>query len=319
MFYPLFFKPVYKEIVWGGRNLERKFNRELPTGRIGESWEVCCHRNGKSVVLNGGFKGRTLEELIVDYKSQILGKRGSKYSTFPLLVKLLDANDKLSVQVHPDDDYALRFEGEFGKTEMWYVLDAKEGAQIIYGVKDGTDRDNFRKAIYDGCLDKYLNFVDVKKGDVFFIPSGTVHAILDGILIAEIQQNSDTTYRVYDWNRIDKDGNSRPLHIDKALDVINFGACKHGFDDCNVICDDYTLHTISKCSYFTVEKLCVKNRYRDRTLKETFFVYTSIEGSGKLFYYDECYDIPSGVSFLIPASMGEYTIEGNLTLLRSCI
>jgi mannose-6-phosphate isomerase len=319
MFYPLFFKPVYKEIVWGGRKLEKKFNRTLPEGRIAESWEICCHRNGKSVVLNGGFKDNTLEELIIKYKVQILGQRGKKFNTFPLLIKLIDANAKLSVQVHPNDDYALAHEGEFGKTEMWYILYANEGAQIIYGIKEGTRRDAFKKSIKDGTLEEHLNFIDVKKDDVFFIPSGTVHAILDGILIAEIQQNSDTTYRVYDWNRVDKNGKTRPLHIKKALDVIRFGPDNTKNESYSVACADYEIYMISKCNYFTVEKLWVRNKYADKPEGDSFYAYTSIEGNGKLHYGNISYDLPPGTSFLIPASMGEYTIEGDITLLKSYI
>jgi mannose-6-phosphate isomerase len=319
MLYPLFFKPLYKEIIWGGRGFEKKFNRILPHGNIAESWEVCSHKNGISTIVNGEFQNKTLKELINLYKDEVLGYQCKELNYFPLLIKFIDANDNLSVQVHPDDDYAMKAESELGKTEMWYVIDAKEGAKIIYGVKKDTNKDSFRSAIEDGTLEKHLNYINVRKGDVVFIPSGTVHAILDGILLAEIQQNSDTTYRVYDWNRKDKDGRLRPLHVDKALDVINFNQVNCGDKFDSYSCDEYKTCTISKCSYFTVDKVEVKDRYGDKTDGSTFIAYTSIEGFGRLVYQGNSYDVPIGTSFLIPAFMGEYEILGEVTLLKSYI
>jgi mannose-6-phosphate isomerase len=319
MFYPLFFEPVYKKIIWGGRNFEIKFNRNLPDGKIAESWEICCHKNGMSTVLNGAFKNKTIKELFDEYRTEIFGLKCSNLDRFPLLIKFLDANDKLSVQVHPDDNYALKHEGDLGKTEMWYIVHAKEGAQIIYGTNPKVTKEDFKKAIEIGDLEKHLNFMPVKSGDYVFIPSGTVHAILDGILIAEIQQNSDTTYRVYDWNRKDANGKSRELHIDKALDVINFEFKAERKEAATLKYDGYEVCTIATCDFFTVDKICVSTKYKDRTSKDTFFVYTCVEGSGKLHHNNIRYDIPSGCSFLIPSSMGEFEIEGNLTLLKSYI
>lgn len=324
MLYPLFFEPIYKNIIWGGRTLEKVFNRVLPPGDIAESWEVCCHKNDISVVKNGHFKGKTLHELINSYGSELLGEKCSEMDRFPLLIKIIDANDKLSVQVHPGDDYALKTNGDLGKTEMWYILDAKDGAQLIYGTIPGTTKNAFMTSIENGTLEKYLNYVSVKKGDVIFIPSGTIHAIMDGILIAEIQQNSDTTFRVYDWNRTLPSGLSRELHIEQALDVINFdyeGSVTTSTTATNE-CNGLMKHKLIDCEFFKVDKIVLSDSlggYEDNTDGTSFLIYTSIEGNGSLIHNDVIYDITNGCSFMIPAFMGDFKIIGNVTLLKSYI
>lgn len=315
---PLFFDPIYKSIIWGGRNLEKIFNRSLPEGKIAESWEISSHGKDNSVIINGEFKGKNLNELLNKFGSKLVGKKCSS-KNFPLLIKLIDANDKLSVQVHPDNEYAKIHDNDLGKTEMWYIIDAKPNAKLICGVKNGTTKKQFEEAIKSNTLNEYLNYVDVKKGDVIFIPSGTIHAILDGIVIAEIQQNSDTTYRVYDWGRVGKDGKPRELHIEKALDVINFeykgsvekisAKKEEGFEYANLI----------SCEFFNVDKIHVIDNYKDKTDGSTFFAYTCVEGSGKLKYKDNYFDIKGGTSFLIPADNLEFEITGNLQLLKSYI
>ncbi|TDT61060.1 type I phosphomannose isomerase catalytic subunit [Fonticella tunisiensis] len=317
MLYPLFFEPVYKEIIWGGRNLEKVFNRNLPEGKVAESWEVCCHKNGMSIVSNGEFKDKSLEELIKEHGERLLGTKASSLDRFPLLIKFIDANDRLSVQVHPGNEYALKVEGDLGKTEMWYILEAKEGAKLIYGTKPGVSKEEFKRAIENGTLEDYLNYVDVKKGDVAFIPAGTVHAIMDGLLIAEIQQNSDTTYRVYDWNRVDKNGKGRELHIDKALDVINFDF--KGEVSRPVLNDfeGYSIGTLVTCDFFTVDKIVINEKYVDKTDGTSFFIFTAVEGEGEIIYDDQSYPIKSGNTFMVPADPHEFTIKGNLTLIKS--
>lgn len=319
MLYPLFFNPVYKNIIWGGRNFEKIFKRNLPEGNIAESWEICCHKNGMSVVSNGYLKGKNLKKLIDKYGKELLGTKNSYLTTFPLLIKFIDANDRLSVQVHPDDDYAMAAEGEMGKTEMWYIVDTKEDAKLIYGVKEGTKKEEFRNAIISGTLEEYLNYHPVKKGDVVFIPSGTIHAILDGIVIAEIQQNSDTTYRVYDWNRVDNSGNPRQLHVEKALDVINFDFKPKSTNIRMKSHEGYDAACASSCDYFTVDIIKVGQQYRDKTDGSTFYIFTSVEGQGKLLYKNEEYPLTSGCSFLIPACCGEFEICGDITLLKSYV
>ncbi|WP_027307660.1 mannose-6-phosphate isomerase, class I [Caloramator sp. ALD01] len=317
MLYPLFFQPVYKEIIWGGQNLNKIFGRSLPYEKTAESWEVCCHKNGMSIIENGIYKEKTLQEIIDIYKEELLGTKALKYDRFPLLIKYIDANDKLSVQVHPNDEYALKFEGDFGKTEMWYVVDAKDDAKLIYGVKEGTTKEEFKEALFNKQLEDCLNYVSVKKGDVIFIPSGTVHAILDGIVIAEIQQNSDTTYRVYDWNRVDKNGKPRELHIEKALDVIDFNISGKVVSPVSQKFNGYSLSNIAKCNYFSVDEINVENKYFDKTNGESFHIYMCIEGNGRLNYNGEIYDISAGKTFMIPAKKEEFTIEGQLKLLKA--
>ena len=223
--YPLTFAPVFKDYIWGGRNLER-LGRELPAGIIAESWEIAAHKNGTTRVDNGRYAGKLLTEVQDELGLELIGTNcawAQERKKFPLLIKILDANRPLSVQVHPNDSYALAHEGnELGKTEMWVVLQAEPGAELILGVKSGTTKQAFRQAILDGQLEPFLHTLPVKAGDHVCVPAGSLHAIMDGLIIAEIQQNSDTTYRVYDWNRFGADGQPRPLHIDKALDVINF-------------------------------------------------------------------------------------------------
>jgi len=223
--YPLTFAPVFKDYIWGGRNLER-LGRKLPAGIIAESWEIAAHKNGTTRVDNGRYAGKLLTEVQDELGLELIGTNcawAQERKKFPLLIKILDANRPLSVQVHPNDSYALAHEGnELGKTEMWIVLQAEPGAELILGVKSGTTKQAFRQAILDGQLEPFLHTLPVKAGDHVCVPAGSLHAIMDGLIIAEIQQNSDTTYRVYDWNRFGADGQPRPLHIDKALDVINF-------------------------------------------------------------------------------------------------
>nr|WP_200956799.1 type I phosphomannose isomerase catalytic subunit [Caloramator mitchellensis] len=311
--YPLFFEPVYKEIIWGGRKLEKYFNRNIPDGNIAESWEVSCHKSGMSIIRNGELKGTTLKEVIDSYGEIILGK---KYNSFPLLVKLIDANDKLSVQVHPDDDYAKKFENQFGKTEMWYVIDAKENAQLVYGLKSEISKEKFIEAINLNKVEECLNYVNVSKGDVIFIPSGTVHAIMDGLLLAEIQQSSDVTYRLYDWNRVDKEGKRRELHIDKALDVINFNFEGNVLKPEFKSFDGYEIADAIKCPYFEVSIIKVNLSYKSNC-NGSFKVYTAVEGEGEVLYNGISYKINCGDSFLMPAELDEYEILGKITLLET--
>ncbi|MCP4423873.1 MAG: mannose-6-phosphate isomerase [Chloroflexi bacterium] len=314
--YPLTFTPVLKDYIWGGRNLE-KLGRKLPPGLVAESWEIAAHEDGTAVVDNGRFAGLPLTELHRKLGLGLIGRNcawAQERGKFPLLIKLLDANRPLSVQVHPDDDYALAHEGnELGKTEMWVVLRAEPGAAVILGVKADATAEKFRQAIQDGDLEPYLHKIPVRAGDVICVPSGSLHAILGGLLIAEIQQNSNTTYRVYDWNRVDADGNSRPLHIDKALDVINFDQVEPG------LCQPEMIYASSDGCHSSIRRfrLC-RNRYfvtewvaleagatmNGRCNGDSLEIWGVIDGQAKINDVEL-----TAVRFaLLPAAMGDFTV-----------
>ncbi|MDR3091227.1 MAG: class I mannose-6-phosphate isomerase [Clostridiales bacterium] len=222
--YPLTFNPIYKEMVWGGAKMRSLYGREIPYEKTGESWDVSCREKEMGVVSNGAYKGLSFREVIELAPASFLGEKFRNFTHFPLLVKIIDAADFLSVQVHPDDEYALRRENApFGKNEMWCVLSAEEGSHLVLGLKDGVSRADFSAMLENGAVEDALEKLPVRAGDVVNIPAGLVHAIGRGITLAEIQQNSDITYRVYDYGRLGLDGKPRELHKEKALDVIDFG------------------------------------------------------------------------------------------------
>ena len=318
MFEPIFLEPVYKDIIWGGTQFKSLFNRNLSSDTTAESWEVCAHKNGTNIIKNGEFKGRTLEDLFNDnkYKQFVFGNSCKHLDRFPILVKFIDANDKLSIQVHPQDSYAILNENDLGKTELWYVLDCKPDSKLIYGTKNNIKKEDFRKAIENNDLEDYINYQNISKGDVIFIPSGTLHAILEGIVICEIQQNSDVTYRVYDWGRIDKNGVPRQLHVDKALDVINFNFSQSIIHTANDITKRVTL---CDCKYFKTDKISVDTSYLDNTSEDSFVSYTVIKGTGNLIIGGSYYSLSSGTSFIIPANTENYEINGTLELLKTWI
>ncbi len=324
MLYPLKFNPVFKDYIWGGRNLE-EFGKHLPSGRVAESWEISCHPNGESVVCNGEFAGVSLLDLVKKYGRKLIGTAlpDKDVAKFPLLVKLIDANDKLSVQVHPDDDYAFSHEnGELGKNEMWHILSAKPGAKLIYGVRPGTTRESFEQAVKENRIEDCLNSVEVAPGDTFNIPAGLIHAIGEGIVLAEIQQNSDTTYRVFDYNRVDKDGQPRPLHIEKAQEVINFNSAERP-EKAVGLAVKIDAHSLKKYlivnQYFAVELLEIKGSVLENADDRKFYIYLVTEGEGIIKYEDGTIQIVRGESILIPASMGFYSLEGSFKALKAYV
>lgn len=317
--YPLQFLPEMKERVWGGRALEQ-FGLALPDGPIGEGWMIGDHPNGTTKVMNGELAGLGLDEVRAQYGAQFFGSKGHSQEggRFPLLIKLLDCNDDLSVQVHPDNDYDRLPAGELGKTEMWYILDAKPGAKIIYGMKPGITRDGFADAIQEGLILDCLQEVDVKPGDSFYIPAGTVHALCAGVLAAEIQQNSDTTYRLYDYNRPGLDGKPRELHIEDSLNVIAYDGSGASRMTTELAGSNEWL-TIAQSPYFKVEKGAVDGEWPLHTTPDSFVILVVCEGSGSLGWPDSDGSIPvkPGDCFLLPASLGSYSLEGSFTVLRS--
>ncbi|MCU0507911.1 MAG: class I mannose-6-phosphate isomerase [Anaerolineae bacterium] len=323
--YPLLFEPVLKDYLWGGRNLEALGRKLPPAGVVAESWEIAAHEDGATIALNGAFAGRKLTEIQAELGLGLIGARNrwaQERGKFPLLIKLLDAAQPLSVQVHPDDAYALEREGnELGKTEMWVVLAARPGAELILGVKAGATREAFRAALLAGRPEPLLHRLPVKPGDHLCVPAGAVHAIMDGLLIAEIQQNSNTTYRVFDWNRVGADGRPRALHIDKALDVIDFSIVEPQ------VCLPEPLSGADGCARF----LLCRNRY---------FVTERVELAPGAIYHGRCdgstlevWGVIAGeanvggealdaVRFaLLPAALGDFavTTRRGATLLRSYV
>lgn len=314
MLYPLLFKPVLKDYIWGGRNLEEKLGRDLPAeGIIAESWEIAGHKDGTTAVANGPLAGTSLTKLLDTYGLDLIGSRSQwalERDKFPLLIKILDANRTLSVQVHPNDKYALANEGnELGKTEMWVVLSAQPGAEIILGVANGTTPDSFRQAIEAGELEPHLHRLPVQTGDHICVPAGSLHAIMDGLLIAEIQQNSNTTYRVYDWNRVGHDGQPRPLHIDKALDVINFDQVEPSLPHPTPV--DETREQLCHNQYFTVERvsLTADTPFEGHNDGQTFEIWGVIEGEATVTGGDTAVELSAVQFVLLPAALGDFHLQ----------
>ncbi|MBY6929347.1 type I phosphomannose isomerase catalytic subunit [Clostridium botulinum] len=308
--YPIKFKNLYYDRIWGGNAL-KKFRDNIPDGVIGESWDVACHPNGIGEVENGNLKGKKFDEIINKFKEKLIGEK-IDIEKFPLLIKLITSGDKLSVQVHPNDEYANRVENEFGKTEAWYVIDAEENASLIVGTKD-CDKETFKKAIKYGNLDKYLNKIPVKKGDFFYVQSGLVHAICEGVLIAEIQQNSDITYRVYDYNR------GREIHVEKALDVIDFSLEGKNSKGILIENENYKKTYLCLSDYFTIQKYEINSYAKEESDINRFYLFTCVDGCGTIKYKNGEEKIAMGDSIFIPATMGEYELIGNFTLLKSYV
>ncbi len=309
---PIFLEPIFKSYIWGGTKLKEKLNKKSEEEKIAESWEISTNKNGKSKIKNGEYLGKTLEELYnnVELKEKIFGTKLSEIKEFPLLIKYIDASESLSVQVHPDDEFARKNENSLGKTELWYIMDCKENAKIVCGLKDISEEKLSNLGGKD--IKKHLKYVDVKKGDYVYIEAGTVHAILDGIMICEIQQNSDITYRLYDWDRVDKDGKGRELHLEKAREVIDIS------DRCKVEhSKNIPIQNIADNKYFKIDIVNVDGEYIDKTDVTTFYAYNVVEGSGVLKVENIEYKLEIGDSYILPASLGEYKIKGNIKLLKS--
>jgi mannose-6-phosphate isomerase len=324
MLYPLKFMPVYKDYMWGGRNLE-KLGKKLPEGIVAESWEISCHPDGLSAIANGRFEGVTLSDLIREFGRRIVGHRlpESALRKFPLLVKLIDANAKLSVQVHPEDEYAMTHEnGELGKNEMWYIISATPGAKLIYDVSSGVTKESFTQAVKENTIGSCLKEIEVFPGDTLNIPAGLVHAIGEGIVLAEIQQNSNTTYRVYDYDRVDMQGNKRPLHIEKALDVIDFnvGGRKEKAEGLKVKINNNSFKEYKVANrYFSVELYTVNSQIAEETDGGKFHLYIFTEGAGEILWSSGTLKIKGGDSVLIPAALGHYSLTGNFKALKSYV
>ncbi len=315
--YPLLLKPTVTDYLWGGTRLKNEYHLETDKDIAAEGWMLSCHEEGPAVVTNGEYNGKSLTEVLSLWGENALGKKVEKYCDFPILIKLIDAKQKLSVQVHPDDKYALENEGEFGKTEMWYVVDCDEGAELIYGFTHDISKEEFSRRISDNTLTDVCNFVKVQKGDVFFIPAGTLHAIGEGMLIAEVQQNSNSTYRVSDYGRLGADGKPRELHIDKALDVTKCEkpSLPYGAIGESVKTSFGAKRTIAECDLFTVEIVSLDG---ETTMEnnQSFISLICLDGCFDLCWTKDKIPVKKGGSVFIPADMA-VTISGNAEILCS--
>lgn len=303
-----------KDYLWGGNRLVDEFGKKSAGAVTAESWELSCYPGCESVIENGEFAGKTLTDYIKENGKKVLGKNCEKFENFPILIKFIDARKDLSLQVHPSDDYALKNEGQYGKTEMWYIIDAKDNAFLYYGFNREISKEEFCERIENNTLTEVLNAYPVSKGDVVFIEAGTIHAIGEGILLAEIQENSNVTYRVYDYGRRDKDGNLRELHIIKALEVTNlFPAKKVSRPEPH----------IGNCKYFTVDKVNLSGKISKKlcgTVDETSFLHMLfLSGEGKIKNGNEDVKFKKGDSFFLPAGNGNYEISGECEALFAYI
>lgn len=323
MLYPIKFKPRIKERIWGGQAILNKKGKAA--GRLakdklyGESWDLSSVKGDISVVANGFLKGNNLEEIIEVYMGELVGEQiFEQYGLeFPLLIKYLDCNDKLSVQVHPDDALALERHNSFGKTEAWYVVDCKPGASIYLGFKDlNLTREEYIAAVAESRLEQLLNKVEVKPGDVFFIPAGTVHALGAGLEVVEVQQTSDVTYRIYDWDRVDAEGKSRELHTSLAVDAIDFES------DAELLHREYNLAKggdvkVIECNYFTMTLHDVAGvKELDRSSLDSFVVFIALNGSVRIVADGNEETLAEGEVILIPAEVNDITIEGDAKLME---
>ena len=294
--------PAYKDYFWGGIKLKTDFNKEFDGEPLAESWELSCHRDGASIIANGQEAGKTLSCYLEEKGKGILGKNCERFEDFPILIKLIDARENLSIQVHPDNEYALKQEGQFGKTETWYIVDALEGAGIYYGVEKEVTKEEFAKKIEDDTVLDILHFQKVKQGEMYFIEAGTIHAIGKGLVIAEIQQNSNVTYRVYDFGRTGVDGKARELHIEKAKEVAKLTPVskKYNFGD-----------HFADCDYFTVDEIRIEKNWVGNATQDSFHSILILEGSGIICAKDECVEYRKGDSLFLTAGTGEYHLKGS--------
>lgn len=297
-------RPACKDYLWGGERLRTDFNIHSDLAPLAEAWVLSCHPDGPSVIENGPFAGQTLTEYIASHPESV-GSLGADFAGFPVLIKLIDAKGDLSIQVHPSDEYALEHEKQFGKTEMWYILDCEPGAYLYYGFEHEIDGAEFAARIQDQTLPQVLHRAPVHKGDLFFIPAGTLHAICKGIVLAEVQQNSNVTYRVYDYGRVGPDGQPRALHIRQALAVTE----TKPVDTAKF---DFGGH-LARCRYFTVD--IHQAPFTAAVGADSFAALLAVDGDGSISCGGETVRLEKGGCVFLPAGSGNYQVEGTLSLL----
>jgi len=311
--YPIKFDPILKDKIWGGEKLKELFNKKSTRNDIGESWELSDVEGNVSIVSNGALKGQTLKELLNQFKGTLVGENvyANFGDNFPLLIKFIDAKEALSIQVHPDDALAKERHNSFGKTEMWYVMQAEAEGDLIVGFNKDSSKEEYVKHLEEKKLLEILNQEKVKKGDVYFIPTGRIHAIGAGVLLAEIQRTSDITYRVYDWDRLDDEGNSRELHTELALDAIDYSSEKKYSTNYTTAVNKST--PVVSCDYFTTNMVVIDgNMNIDNSTKDSFVIYMCVKGEVTI----ECGDskiekMVKGETVLIPASLKKYQLKSD--------
>ncbi|OUR92167.1 mannose-6-phosphate isomerase [Flavobacteriales bacterium 34_180_T64] len=307
--YPLKFEPILKEKIWGGNKLNTILNKKSNTPKVGESWEISDVEGDTSIVINGNFKGTSLKTLLENHKSDLIGEKNYRNfgNKFPLLIKFIDAKQDLSIQLHPNDELAAKRHNSFGKTEMWYVMQADENANLIVGFNQKMNVDIYLKNLKAKTLPDILNYVKVSEGDSYFIDVGRIHAIGAGVLLAEIQQTSDITYRIHDWDRVDVEGETRELHNDLAIDAIDFEM----EDDFRI---DYstklnTPNKIVSCPYFTTNFIEVSSTIDKVNNQDSFFIYICVDGAVEFVSNSFSERISKGETLLIPAAIKSYQIR----------
>ncbi|MFZ5816408.1 MAG: type I phosphomannose isomerase catalytic subunit [Bacillota bacterium] len=313
--YPLIFTPLFKERVWGGRRLTRWFPT-LPDGPVGEAWVLSDHPQGRTPVANGPLRGETIQSLKARFGTNLLGRRGLHPRTgeFPLLFKLLDCQDDLSIQVHPSDDSPGLPPGELGKSEMWVVLEAEPGAKVVYGLKEGVTPDSFAAAVAQGRTMDVMRQLEVRPGDVLYVPAGTVHALGTGLLVAEIQQSSDTTYRLYDYDRPGLDGKPRELHVEQALAVATYGPPPQPSHPPEP--DPNQWQVIVTSPFFETARARCAGDWLQQTTPDSFEALMLLEGEGVIAWPGGEERLTAGMTLLIPAALGSYRLRGEFRLLR---
>ena len=308
---PLFLQSVMQEKIWGGTHLRDVFDYDIPSDHVGEYWAISAHPNGVSTIKNGRYAGQTLDVLYAEHR-ELFGNR--QEPVFPLLTKILDANDWLSVQVHPDDAYGLEHEGELGKTECWYIIAAEPGAEIIYG-HNAKSKEELRQQIESKDWENLLTKVPVKAGDFFYVPSGTTHAIGAGIMVLETQQSSDTTYRVYDFDRKDDQGNLRELHLEKSIDVLTIGEPANSRPVTTKV-DNLKSTLLVASDFFAVYKWEISGK-ADFEKTADYSLFSVLDGQGSLKVDGQDYDITKGSHFILPNDVETWQIKGELELIVS--
>ena len=311
--------PAFKDYLWGGTKLREVYGKPCDFDKVAESWELSTHPAGESRVDGGAYNGLTLRQYFQQVP-QALGKNAAAFESFPVLIKLIDAKDPLSIQVHPSDEYALRVEGEYGKTEMWVIVDCEPGAFLYFGVNRLVSKEEFRQRIEDNTVLEVLNKVEVHPGDVFFIQAGTIHAIGAGILICEIQQNSNCTYRVYDYDRRGADGRPRELHIEKALDVCRLEPSDTAsrLGEVKALAGG-TVQQLGACKYFSTEKLIVEEALTLEVGEDSFVSLLATEGSGWVEGPENKLAFRAGDSLLVPAGAGKVRVTGRAVLVKTTV